>query len=193
MVRKGFMAMKRRYLWIVIIDLLMCGFWFLCLNHSTMYYCGQLDKKPSLAFGLSPTWFDNNFQINIGNKEIISNRIYTEPFFDDGVKGSELFKTLLAYDVSRNDAGVLFKALNWEGAEQVFLLRKYSPLDKEEYAYEVTVQENIDTDPKWVSVGKFSCLVGGYRTLIYSFLVLVVIINITILLKLLFRALKNNK
>lgn len=160
-----------------------------------MYYCGRLDKKPVLAFGLSPSWFDDRFMIVRGNKPIImsASHIETGPFYDKWIKGSELFKTILAYDASRNDSGVLFKALNWEGAEQVFLLREYSPLDKEEYVYEVTVQEKIDTGPKWISVGKFSCLGDGYRALIYLFLGLLVIINITMLLKLLFRALKNNK
>jgi hypothetical protein len=187
--------MKRRYLLIVILDLLICGLLFLCFNHSTMYYCGRLDKKPRLAFDLSPTWYDDNFTIAKEYKDIISSadRTETEPFYDKWVKGSELFKTILAYDAGRNEAGVLFKALNWEGAEQVFLLRELAPWDKkwdEEYAYEVTAKKNMDGDPnpKWVSVSKFSCLTGGYQTLAFLILVIAVILNIIMLLKLLFKS-----
>lgn len=175
--------MKKKYLWLGIMDLIVGAFCFIYFDYSAMHYCGQTDKKPSLALGLSPSWFNGNFQINRGNKEIISSANGTAPFFDEWVKGSELFQTIFEYDVSNSNSGLLFKALNWEGVEQVFLLREYSPSDKEKYVYEVTVQESMGTVPRWVNVEQLSCREGIYRSLMYLFLLLVVIINIAVILK----------
>jgi hypothetical protein len=175
--------MQKKYLWLVILNLVFGLFYFIYVDSSATHYCGQTESKPGLALGLSPSWFNGKFQIRRDYKEIISSTDSDEPFFDEWVKGSELFKTITAYDVRGGDSGLLFKALNWDGVEQIFILREYSPSVEEKYVYEVSVQENLITDLEWVNVDLFSCRVGIYEYLVYFFLVLVVLINIIVILK----------
>lgn len=179
--------MKKKYLWLIIFNLICGAFYLIYFDSSKMRYCGQAESKPSLALGLSPTWFDRRFQISRSYKSIISSTDREEPFFDGAVKGAELFKAIIAYDVSSGDSGLLFKALNWDGVEQTFILREYSPANGEKYVYEVAIQEIPIAGHEWISVDLFSCRVGIYKYLAYLLLLLLVIIDLVVILKSLWR------
>lgn len=171
---------KKKYLWLIVLNVVLGAFYF---GFSRADYCGQSESKPSLPLGLSPAWFDRKFQINRGYKSIISSTDRDEPFFDEVVKGSELFKTITAYDIESSETGLLFKALNWDGVEKIFILREHSPEDGEKYVYEVAAQEGLIADSEWVNVDHFSCRVGIYKYLAYLLLLLIVIVDVVVILK----------
>lgn len=174
---------KKKFLWLVVLNIVFGAFCFAYFGSSSAYYCGQSESKPSLPLGLSPAWFDRRFQINRGYTSIISSTDRDEPLFDEAVKGTELFKTITAYDIRNSETGLLFKALNWDGVEKMFILREHSPEDGEQYAYEVTAQEGIIADREWINVDLFSCRVGIYKYLAYLLLLLLVIVDVVVILK----------
>ena len=176
----------RKFYWLALLNLLagLLSFWY--FDRDAMFYCGRLDSKPVLAYGLSPNWFDTTFQINRGSKAIIFSNSGGEPFYSQWVKGSELFRVITAYDARRNHLGVFFKALDWKGNNEVFVLREYNAPKGEEYIYEVIPRSSLLTKfsgegangHKWKNVGLLSCRMGKYQTIFMLYILAVVIINV---------------
>lgn len=175
--------MNKTYIWLLAANVIIGIFYFSYFDSSSMYGCGKTEVRPNLSLGLSPSWFSGNFQIRRGYKEIISTTESENPLYDKWVKGSEQFKTITAYDVNKSDDGLLFKALNWNGVEQIFILRERSPSVGEEYIYEVNLYRDLNSEPHWVNVSEFSCREGIYKYLGFLLLMLILVINVVILLK----------
>lgn len=161
------------------------------LNSSTAFYCGIRENKPELTLGLSPSWFDDRFQLMVGDTDIISSTHKNEPVFDKWVKGVEKFKTIVKYNAISKGSKLYFKAINWEGDEQLFSLQRYSSEEGKEYVFEVSSEEKIEQEEKWVSADLFRCVRGKYLgyTLITLFILL--LINIVITLRLMSRLIKR--
>ena len=170
-------------MWLLIVDLLfvMVAICFSLFGHSAMYYCGQLENKPHLALDMSPSWFNRNFQINKGYVEIISNNKTGKPFFDKFVKGSDLFKEILRYNINPDNHGLFFVALNWEGESETFLLRDYPSSSNGGYVYEVIKQDSIDLVKDWVVVSDSLCRTVSFRIYLYVWGVSLMIINALLL------------
>ncbi len=175
--------MRKKLLWLATLNLAAIVCWFLYFDQDEQYYCGRLSEKPQLAFGLSPTWFDGAFQINKGYKEIIGSTSGAKPSLDRWVKGFESFRTIVAYDARKNASGISFRAVDWEGEEQVYVLRKYVSQDASEYIFEVIPQDVNRDDHEWKNVDVFSCRVGAYQSLAYLFLALIMVVDVAILFK----------
>lgn len=175
--------MIRKYVWLVAINSVIAALYLSYLDSSSMYYCGKAESKPSLSLGLSPSWFSGNFQIRRGSKEIISSTDSHKPITDEWVRGAEQFKTITAYQPGNSDDIVIFKALNWDGVEQDFILSERSPSAGNNQVYEVSRKQNISPDAKWVEVSQLSCREGSYRYLTFLFLLVVLITNISVVSK----------
>ncbi len=112
-----------------------------------------------LALGLHVTWFGDNLQFNEGYHEIISSSKGNEPFPDTVVKGAELYKKILEYGLSDYDKGVFFRASDWDGKVQTFLLQKYPYNDDTQYSYEVVMPTGQVPVDEWVKVDELTCLI----------------------------------
>ena len=170
--------MKKKYVLAVFFNIVALGFYLFYFGHSSPFYCGQTEDKPSLYMGLSPSWFSGRFQINRENQEIISSSEGDDAAPDKWVKGADLFRTIIAYDATYNEVGVFFRALNWDGREQEFLLRRFNPSMEEKYVYEVVAQEVSVDSSTWVRVDERSCREGVYKGLMYIFLLFIAVVNI---------------
>ncbi|MEL7897844.1 hypothetical protein [Vreelandella neptunia] len=162
------------------------------LNSSTAFYCGIREDKPELSLGLSPSWFDDRFQLMIGHTDIISSTNKNEPVFDKWVKGVEKFKTIVKYNATSQGSKLYFKAINWEGDEQLFSLRRYSSEEDKEYAFEVSPEEKFEQEEKWVSVDLFQCIRGKYLGYTLIALFILIITNIVLILRLISRFIKRH-
>lgn len=98
-----------------------------------------------------------------------------------------MFKTITAYDIHPREKELMFKAINWRGVEEVFILREYQALKGEHYVYEVTEGGKSVADYKWINVDIFSCRVGAYMYLPYLLLFLLMVVNFLAMLKFLWR------
>jgi len=171
---------KKKFSWIVKLNIIFVISVVIYYNPLQAFYCGNFGSKPMLALGLSPTWFDRTFQINRGYKSIISSAYRNEPFFDVAVKGSERFNTITAYHKEENNTGLVFRALNWEGAEETFILQEYTPTGDERYIYEVTTLEGSVAKNGWKKVDLVSCRKGQYLVIPLLGFVLLVLVNIIV-------------
>ncbi|XGA80303.1 hypothetical protein OR573_01210 [Halomonas sp. CH40] len=181
--------MKKSRLFFWVMNLLAIMLLVYSFGFSTMYYCGRMESKPVLPLGLSPTWFDDRFQINRGYKPIIgsSPESRRQPLYDQWVKGSELFRTIVKYDAREHGVGVYFKAIDWDGVERIFLLRDYAPSEDERYVYEVSPEEHAADDFEWIDVDHLSCLKGRYEGWTYIFVLVIFVMNMVVALKLFLR------
>lgn len=175
------------YFFSVIITVLVIAY----INSSTAFYCGIRENKPELSLGLSPAWFDDRFQLMIGHTDIISSTNKNEPVFDKWVKGAEKFKTIIKYNATSKGSKLYFKAINWEGEEQLFSLRRYSSKEDKEYAFEVSSEEKLEQEEKWVSVNLFQCIRGKYLGYTLIALTILAVTNIVLTLKLISRFIKR--
>ena len=130
-----------------------------CSERETLYYCGNLDKKPKMALGFEPTWFDNRFQINIGYKSIIASTTNSSPTTDKYVNGSEQYRTITAYDSKDRNVLLYFKAMNWDGIEGRYILKPRRSSNDPNIVYEVIefVEEKQPIDFAWQSVSHRNC------------------------------------
>lgn len=163
----------------------------LYMNSSTAFYCGIREKKPELALGLSPSWFDDRFQLMVDYTEIISSTNKEKPAFDKWVKGASKFKTIVGYNAVSTGSKLYFKAIDWEGNEKLFSLQRYSSISSEEYVYKVLYEEDFEQEERWVSVNHWQCVRGKYLGYSLLFLFLLSLINIYLIVKIIFRALKS--
>ncbi|WP_447956357.1 hypothetical protein [Vreelandella sp. EE7] len=155
----------------------------LYMNSSTALYCGIREKKPELALGLSPSWFDDRFQLMIGNTEVISSTNKEKPVFDKWVKGARKFKIIVGYNTASIGRKFYFKAIDWEKNEELFSLQRYSPGDGEEYVYEVLSEEGVEQEERWVRVSHWQCIRGKYLGFTIIFLFLLFFINFVLIIK----------
>ncbi|WP_330924936.1 hypothetical protein [Candidatus Sororendozoicomonas aggregata] len=183
------MKIYRRYSFVVffLFNLIAAAWVYKYFDREAMYYCGRLEEKPVLAYNLSPYWFDNYFQFNLGYKQIISSSNY--PYEDRWVLGANIFKMITKYDTANNDDAVLFKAFDWQGVEKKFSLIKLE--GDVEHAYKVSVYESDLSAHTWVDVDPYTCRIGIYSTIPFVFLFFLVVADLVFLLKL--RAEKETK
>ena len=149
--------------WIIFTTVLI--FTYGCSERETLYYCGNLDKKPMMALGFEPTWFDNRFQINIGYKSIIASTTNNSPTIDKHVKGAEQYRTITAYDSTDRNVLLYFKAMNWDGIQERYILKRYYSSNDPNIAYEVIelVDENQPIEFTWQNVTHKKCRNGIKR------------------------------
>ena len=118
-----------------------------------------------MAFGFEPTWFDSVFQINIGYKSIIASSKNDSPAVDKYVKGAEQFKTITEYDSTDRTELLYFKAMNWDGLEELYTLNRYSSSNEPLVTYEViALGDNIQSEEfTWQAVNYRNCRSGLKR------------------------------
>jgi hypothetical protein len=145
-----------------------------------MFYCGLLDSKPQLALDFEPKWFDRQFQINLGNKEIISSAGKYGKERDKWVENSEMFKTITGYSLSNSQLSFYFSALDWDDEERYFVVTKCdSNIDN--CIYRVQLSDIQTHEQEWVKVNTFSCKYGKNKALNYVFALLILLSNILLI------------